>query len=39
MSHNNYLYRKNQIMKTFDKLLARVQSSVSEWLGEERAKE
>ena len=39
MSHENYLYRKNQIMKTYDKLLARVQSSVSEWLGEEQAKE
>jgi hypothetical protein len=39
MSHDNYLHRKNQIMKTFDKLLARVQPSVSSWLGEEQAKE
>jgi len=39
MSHENYLYRKNQIMKTFDKLLARVQPSVSEWFGEEQARQ
>ena len=39
MSHENYLHRKNQIMKAFDKLLARVQSSVFEWLGEGQAKE
>ena len=37
MSHENYLYRQNKIMKTFDKLLARVQPSVSAWLGEEQA--
>lgn len=37
MSHKNYLYRKNQMMKSFDKLLARVQPSVSVWLGEEQA--
>ena len=37
MSHENYLYRKNQMMKSFDKLLARVQPSVSVWLGEEQA--
>ena len=37
MSHENYLYRKNQIMKTFDKLLARVQPSVSAWLGGEQS--
>jgi len=39
MSHNNYLYRKDQLMKTFDRLLARVKSSVSAWLGEEQAKQ
>ena len=38
MSHDNYLHRKHQIMKTFDKLLARVQSSVSEWIGEDQAR-
>jgi hypothetical protein len=37
MSHENYLYRKNQLMKTFDKLLARVKPSVVSWLGEEQA--
>ena len=37
MAHENYLYRKNQMMKSFDKLLARVQPSVSVWLGEELA--
>jgi hypothetical protein len=39
MSHDNYLYRKNQLMKTFDRLLARVKSSVSAWLGEGQAKQ
>ncbi len=39
MSHDNYLYRKNQLMRTFDKLLARVQPSISSWLGEEQAKQ
>jgi membrane protease YdiL (CAAX protease family) len=38
MSHKNYVYRKNQLTRTFDKLLARVKSSVSSWLGEEKAK-
>jgi len=37
MSHDNYLYRKNQLMRTFDRLLARVQPSVAAWLGEEQA--
>jgi len=37
MSHENYLYRKNQLMKAFDKLLARVKPSVVSWLGEEQA--
>ena len=36
MSHKNYLYRKNQLMRTFDRQLARVKSSVSSWLGEEQ---
>ena len=39
MSHENYLHRKNQLMKTFDKLLARVQPSVFAWLGEEPARQ
>ena len=38
MSHENYLYRKNQLMRAFDKQLALVKSSVSSWLGEEQAK-
>jgi hypothetical protein len=38
MSHENYLYRKNQLVRTFDRQLARVKSSVSSWLGEEQAK-
>ena len=37
MSHENYLHRKKQLMKTFDKLLARVKPSVSAWLGEQQA--
>lgn len=37
MSHENYLYRKNQLMGAFDKRLALVKSSVSSWLGEEQA--
>ena len=36
MSHENYLYRKNQLMRTFDRQLARVRSQVSSWLGEEQ---
>jgi hypothetical protein len=39
MSHENYLHRKKQLMRTFDKLLTRVQSSVSSWLGDEQAKQ
>ena len=39
MSHENYVYRKKQLLKTFDKLLARVQPSVSAWLGEEQARQ
>ena len=37
MSHENYLYRKDQMMKKFYKLLARIQPSVSAWIGEEQA--
>jgi hypothetical protein len=37
MTQDNYLSRKNQVMKTFDKLLARVKPSVISWLGEEQA--
>ena len=39
MSPTNYMHRKHQLMRTFNKLLARVQSSVSSWLGEEQAKQ
>jgi hypothetical protein len=38
MSHENYLHRKNQLMRAFDKRLALVKSSISSWLGEEQAK-
>jgi len=38
MSHENYLHRKNQLMRGFDKRLAPIKSSVSAWLGEEQAK-
>lgn len=37
MSHESYLYRKNQLIRTFDRQLARVKPSVSSWLGEEQA--
>ena len=37
MTRDNYLSRKNRLMRTFDKLLARVQPSVVSWLGEEQA--
>lgn len=39
MSHNNYLYRKNQLIRTFDKLLARIHPSVFAWLGAEQAEQ
>jgi len=39
MTHENYLYRKNQLLKSFVNLLARVQSSVTAWLGEEQARQ
>lgn len=37
MTHDNYLSRKSQLMRTFDKLLTRVKPSVVSWLGEEQA--
>ena len=37
MAQNNYLSRKNRLMRTFDKLLARVEPAVIAWLGEEQA--
>lgn len=37
MARNNYLTRKKQLMRTFDKLLARVEPAVIAWLGEEQA--
>ena len=37
MAHNNYLTRKKQLMRTFDKLLARVEPAVIAWLGKEQA--
>jgi predicted ArsR family transcriptional regulator len=38
MSHENYLHRRNQFIRSFDRLLARVKPSISSWLGEEQAK-
>jgi len=37
MSYENYVHRKNQLMRAFNKQLALVKSSVSAWLGEEQA--
>jgi len=37
MTQNNYLSRKNRLMRTFDRLLARVEPAVIAWLGEEQA--
>ena len=37
MSHENYLSRKNRLLKAFDKLLAGVEPTVLAWLGEEQA--
>lgn len=39
MSHENYLYRRNQFTRSFNRLLARVKPSVSAWLGEEQARQ
>lgn len=37
MTHDNYLFRRNQMMRTFDKSLARAKPWVISWLGEEQA--
>ena len=37
MTHTNYLFRKNQFMKAFDKSLEFARPIVSSWLGEEQA--
>ena len=37
MSHENYLHRRNQFIRSFDRLLARVKPSVISWLGKEQA--
>ena len=37
MTHDNYLHCRNQFMRSFDRLLARVRPSVSSWLGEAQA--
>jgi hypothetical protein len=36
MAQHNYLTRKKQLMRTFDKLLARVEPAVIAWLGKEQ---
>lgn len=37
MSRENYSHRRNQFMRSFDRLLARVKPSVISWLGEEQS--
>ena len=37
MAQDNYLSGKRQLMRTFDKLLARVEPAVIAWLGKEQA--
>ena len=37
MTQANYMSRKNQFLRSFDRLLARVQPWVKTWLGEEQA--
>lgn len=39
MTHDDYLHRRNQLIRSFDRLLARVKPSLFSWLGEENAKE
>ena len=39
MAQADYTSRRNQFMRSFDKILARVQPWVKTWLGEEQAKE
>jgi len=36
MTQNNYLFRKNQLMRAIDKSLTRVKPSIFSWLGEEQ---
>ena len=38
MSQKNYLHRRNQFMRSFDRLLARLKPWLFSWLGEEQAK-
>ena len=38
MTHENYLFRKNQLIRDFDKSLIRVKLSLFSWLGEHQAK-
>lgn len=37
MSHENYLHRRNQFLRSFDRSLARAKPSIISWLGEEQA--
>jgi hypothetical protein len=37
MSHDNYLSRKNQLLRTFDKSLSRVKRPLDAWLGIQQA--
>ena len=37
MTHDNYLFRKKQFMKAFDRSLEFAKPTVSSWLGEEQA--
>lgn len=37
MTHDNYLFRKNQLMRAFDKSLARAKPWVMSWFGEAQA--
>jgi hypothetical protein len=37
MKHENYLYRKNQLMRALDKSLAYVKPTIFSWLGETQA--
>ena len=36
MTHDNYSFRKNQLMRVFDRLLARIKPPILSWLGEEQ---
>ena len=39
MSHKNYSHRRNQFIRSFDRLLARVKPWLFSWLGEERTEQ